>query len=449
MPQGRDEDRLQFVDAISFNTGNHNFKAGVDVSFIDQPFFFHNNLDGTFTFSTDRPFDANDPATYPITYTKNTGDPVLDLEDDVYGAFVQDQWRVTPYLTLNFGLRWDYENHLSMKHDKNNFAPRFHFAWDPFKDGKTSVRGGGGMYYDQVFLNIPINAELATRFVGTTISNPGYPDPLVRGSVTAPPPPSTTLFDPDLQTAYSNSYSLGFQREIMKNLAITVDGVYTRGYHLMVTTDTNYTINGSPRPDPAFARKLMVQGRGDSKYKALQIGIDKRFSNRYSFGLAYTLADAKRDTEDFNFNPVDHRNLDLEMGPSLSDSRHTVGGSANFDAPWGIKLGLGGRYRSALPYNVTTGLDDNRDTFVNDRAVGVSRNSARGSAVWTADVRLAKVIKIAQSRLELIGEAFNVFNHPSLGGYTGNQRSAIFGKPTATVANFAPRQIQLSARIDF
>ncbi len=453
MPQGRDEDRLQFVNVFSFNlpgkAGDHNFKAGVDVSFIDQPFFFHSNLDGTFTFATDRPFDAADRSTYPITYTKNTGDPVLDLEDDVFGAFVQDQWRVTPYLTLNLGVRWDYENHLSMKHDKNNFAPRLHFAWDPLKDGKTSVRGGVGTYYDQVFLNIPINAALATRFVGTTISNPGYPDPFVGGSVTTPPPPSTTLFDPNLETAYSNTFSLGFQREILKDLAITVDGVYTRGLHLMITTDQNYTINGSLRPDPAFARKLMVQGRGNSKYKALQLGVDKRFSKRYAFGLAYTLADSKRDTEDFNFNPVDHRNIGAEWGPSVSDARHTVGGSANLDGPWGVKLGLGGRYRSALPYNITTGLDDNRDTLVNDRPAGVGRNSARGTAAWTVDTRLSKVFRFGGQKLEIIAEGFNLLNHPSQDNFQGNQRSTLFGKPTRTLANFSPRQIQIGARIDF
>jgi hypothetical protein len=453
MPQGRDEDRLQFVNALSFNVpnkaGDHHFKAGVDVSFIEQPFFFHSNLDGTFQFATDRPFDPADRTTYPVTYTKNTGDPVLDLEDDVYGAFIQDQWRLTPYFTLNLGVRWDYENHLSMEHDKNNFAPRLHFAWDPFKDGKTSVRGGGGVYYDQVFLNIPINAALATRFVGTTISNPGFPDPFVGGSITTPPPPSTTLFDPDLDTAYTNTYSLGFQREILRDLALTIDGIYARGYHLMITTDTNYTINGSPRQDPRFARKLMVQGRGNSKYKALQVGLDKRFSRRYSFGLAYTLADSKRDTEDFNFNPVDHTNIAAEWAPSLSDARHNLNGSANVDGPWGIKLGLGGSYRSALPYNVTTGLDDNRDTFVNDRPAGGGRNSARGAAVWRVDTRLSKVIKVRDVRFELIADAINVFNHPSKGGFTGNQRSTLFGKPTGTVANFRPRQVQLGARLDF
>jgi outer membrane receptor for ferrienterochelin and colicin len=453
MPQGRTEDRFQFVNTLSFTVlglgGDHYFKTGLDASFVDMPFFFHSNLDGTFTFNTDRPFNPADRTTYPITYTKNTGTPDLTVSDNIYGAFFQDQWRINPYFTLNLGVRWDYEDSLSTSQDKDNFAPRVHFAWDPTKDGKTAIRGGWGIYYDQVFLNIPLNAELARKFVGTTISNPGYPDPLVGGTISRPPPPSTTVFDPNLETGWSSSFSLGFQREVFRDLAVTLDAVYTEGNAQMITLDTNYSINGSVRPDPNFTRKLQVQSIGRSEYKALQIGVDKRFSNRFAFGLAYTLSDSKRNTEDFNFNPVDHRNFEAEWGPATNDARHTLGGSASAEGPWGVKMGLGGRYRSAQPYNVTTGSDNNRDTFVNDRPEGVGRNSARGASVWVVDARLSKVIRIGQGRVEAIAEAFNLFNHPSHGTFIGNRASPRFGQPTATVANFAARQVQLGLRLDF
>jgi outer membrane receptor for ferrienterochelin and colicin len=453
LPQGRTEKRFQFVDTLSFNVlnrgGDHYFKAGADVSLVDLPFFFHNNLDGTFTFATDAPFNAADRSTYPTTYTRNTGDPTLDLKDNIYSLFVQDQWRLTPYLTFNLGARYDFEDSLSTSQDKDNVSPRFHFAWDPLKDGKTSIRGGWGRYIDQVFLNIPINAAQGTSFVGITITNPGYPDPFVGGTLRAPPPPSTVVFAPDLNTPYSDSFSLGFQRELFRDVALSVDAVYTHGKAQLLSIDTNYTINGIARPDPNFGRKIMTQSIGESKYKALQVGLDKRFSRRYSFGLAYTLSETKRNVEDFNFTAVDHRNIDAEWGYGTNDARHTLGGSLNVDAPWGVKLGLGGRYRSALPYNITTGLDNNQDTFVNDRPAGVARNSARGSAVWTIDTRLAKAFRFGRRSLETIVEAFNVLNHPSLGTYIGNQRSAQFGKPTATVANFAPRQIQLGLRLNF
>jgi hypothetical protein len=150
----------------------------------------------------------------------------------------------------------------------------------------------------------------------------------------------------------------------------------------------------------------MVQSRGRSEFKALQLGLVKRFSHRYSFNLSYTLADSKRNTEDFNLNPVDHRDIDAEWAPSFSDARHTVGGQVTVDAPWGFKFGMGGRYRTALPYNVTTGFDDNRDQIVNDRPAGMGRNAARGADVWTLDMRVAKSFKIKDTRLEAIVEAF-------------------------------------------
>lgn len=453
MPQGRTEDRIQFVDAFSFTVldkgGDHHLKVGVDANLIDLFSVFHNNLDGSFTFATDRPFDPADRSTYPILYTKNTGDPSLDLPNNIYGGFVQDQWRVTPHFTLNLGVRWDYEDFTGIDDDRNNFAPRAHFAWDPFKDGKTSLRGGFGMYFDHIFLNIPLNVQNAKKFVGITIASPGFPDPFVGGTVRTPPPPSTVVFDPNLETPYTNTASIGFQREVFRDMAVTVDAVYARGYHLMLTTDDNYSIFGSPRPDPNFTRKLRVQTRGNSKYKALQVGLEKRFSHRYGFSLAYTLADTKRDTEDFVFQPVDHRDVKAEWAPSFSDARHTLGGSVHVEAPWGVRFGLAGRYRSALPYNVTTGTDDNRDLTVNDRPPGVTRNSARGADVWTLDVRLAKVFKIGGTRLEAIAEAFNALNHPSLGTFVGNKRSRQFGNPTQTVTNFDPRQVQLGVRIDF
>jgi hypothetical protein len=175
----------------------------------------------------------------------------------------------------------------------------------------------------------------------------------------------------------------------------------------------------------------------------------KRFSHRYSFGVAYTLSHTKRDTDGHQFRPQDPRDLAAEYGPSDIDARHTVAGNANWDAFWGIKLGLSGRYRSAQPYNVTTGTDDNGDLSVNDRPAGVSRNSARGDSAWTIDMRLAKAIGLGKARLEIIAEAFNLLNHPSRASFVGNRQSPSFGQPTAVAISFPPRQIQLGARLEF
>ncbi len=451
-PQAFVEDRFQFMDAFSFSRGKHSFKGGLDVSNVVLDGFVEQNLDGIFVFTTDAPFNAADPATYPLIWLGSEGDPSFDVSNNIYALFFQDQWRVTPHLTFNLGLRWDYEDHVATKDDKDNFGPRIHFAWDPTKDGRTSIRGGYGRYYDQVFLNVVLlSALLDGSLRTTTLFLPGFPDPFVGGlGIPLPvPPPDIVRYQQDLKTPYSDIFSLGLQREIAKDLAVSLDGVYSRGRNLLALIDVNYADPGVPRPNPSFTQILEIQSAGRMSYKALQVGVVKRFSSRYSFGLAYTLSDNKRDTDGHQFRPADPRDLAAEFAPTDNDARHTFGGSVNYDAPWGIKLGLSGRYRSAVPYNVTTGLDDNMDLNPNDRPAGVSRNSERGESAWGIDARLAKVIGLGRVKLELIAEAFNLFNHPSLDGFQGNMQSPDFGKPTAVASGFEPRQIQLGARIEF
>ncbi len=202
MPQGRTEDRIQLANTFNWlvpdKAGSHSLKAGIDASFIDLFSEFHNNLDGTFTFTTSTPFDAAVASTYPTQYTGNTGDPIVNLNNNIYAAFIQDQWRPADRLTINLGVRWDYEDVVGIDHDKNNFAPRFGVVWDANGSGRTVLRANAGIYYDQIFLNIPLNAENAKKFVQTLISNPGYPDPngpnpnRTGGPIT--PIPSSTQF---------------------------------------------------------------------------------------------------------------------------------------------------------------------------------------------------------------------------------------------------------------
>jgi hypothetical protein len=324
-------------------------------------------------------------------------------------------------------------------------------AYDPWNDGKTAIRGGFGLYFDQVFLNIPLNAEDATKFVGTLIANPGYPDALgpnpnrTGGPIT--PTPNTVLFAADADTPYTRQGTIGVSREIAGGFALTADFVAANGYELLVTRDLNTPSLSDParrRPNPAFGFIRAVESRGHSWYKALQTQVVRRHANRYSFSVAYTLSESERDTEDFNFTAQDQSNFDAERGPSLSDARHQFGGSLNVDLWYGVRVTTVLSARSALPYNVTTGRDDNRDGTFNDRPG--TRNSARGADSWTAHLRLAKDFTWGTRRVELLAEAFNVTNRRNWTTFIGNRLSASFGRPTNAED---PRQIQLGLKVDF
>ncbi len=457
MPQGRTEDRIQLANTFNWivpdKVGSHSLKAGVDASFIDLYSLFHNNLDGTFTFTTSAPFNPNVGSTYPTQFTGNSGDPELNLNNNIYAVFLQDQWRPLDRFTINMGLRWDYEDVVGIEHDKNNVAPRFGVVWDVNGSGRTVLRANAGIYYDQIFLNIPLNAENAKKFVQTLITNPGYPDPLgpnpnrVGGPIT--PIPSSTQFAEGNRTPYTEQITAGIQKQIGTTFSISADLVRARGQGLLRSIDSNYPDLDDPlrrRPNPNFQRSTVVQTAGNSWYTGLQMGVEKRLSQNYSYTIAYTLSETERDTEDFNFFPVDQRFYERERGPASNDSRHRVSGALTLQLPWRIQAGTLIAARSELPYNITTGADDNRDTQTNDRPADTGRNAGRGAVLFQADLRVNKSVQMRGVDLEFIAEVFNLTNTKNWSNFDGNQRSTTFGKPTNGELT---RQVQLGVRVDF
>jgi hypothetical protein len=225
--------------------------------------------------------------------------------------------------------------------------------------------------------------------------------------------------------------------------------VWARGSHLLRSIDLNYPAlasPGRPRPDPAFQRILTRDSNGNSWYRALQIGLRKRHSSKQSYAVTYTLARAERDTEDWEFLAQDQRNFAAERGPASNDARHRLAVSTNTDLPAAVRLTTLLTARSALPYNITTGFDNNLDLAITDRPPGVSRNSERGAAAWQLDLRLSKVVPFGRRRVELLGEVFNVTNRRNWSAFDGVVSNTTFGKPTGSGD---PRQIQVGIRLDF
>ena len=478
MPQGRREHRLQFIDNLSYSRGSHDVKAGFDISLIQVKSYFFNNVDGTFQFRTDAPFNAADLSTYPFQFTQNVGDPNLERRNDLYAAFVQDTWRLRSNLSFNLGLRYDTETAFKaaagVPDDRNNLAPRLGVVWDPFRDGKTAVRGGYGKYYDQAFLNITGNIMLARRFVGVTILNPGYPDPRSRGSEAPPSRPSTTIASDDVQTPNTTQVSVGIKREIVAGLAVSADAVHGRGRDLFNGPDVNYPdpVTGI-RPDADFLRIQQYQTNGNSWYDALLLGVERRSGRGPQFGISYTLSKQVRDVEDFGFQAADMSNRGAEKARANNDRRHQLVANMTWALPAGFQIGSLLQARSGLPWNITTGTDNNRDTITTTdrpdlanpngdprdrstyfagftgRAGNLPRNFGIASGFLVLDARLSKFIKLPHQRIEAFVEAFNLLNRANLGLPTGNLTSAFFGQPRALATGATPRQVELGVRFDF
>ena len=196
------EKRWELKDDISYVRGNHTLKFGFDFSRIPFADDAVSNYQGTWTFATDQPFNPKDPTTIanltkPTQFTAAIPGQYTSVPVNQYGAYIQDDWKVTPRFTLNLGLRWDKETgsynegvnpasfprpipYLGNPGDRgqsHNFGPRFGFAWDITGEAKNVVRGGYGIYYNniQTLLNFPENRNISQCSV--LIVNPTYPDP--------------------------------------------------------------------------------------------------------------------------------------------------------------------------------------------------------------------------------------------------------------------------------
>lgn len=323
VPNGLHEYRWQFADTFTrvlrSRAGEHTLKAGADFSVIGIDTRQLTDGDGRFNFMTDVPFDSDVADTYPAKYTQNFGTSRVQLHHATYAAFAQDRWKPHANLTVNAGVRWDYDDALGVSADTRDVAPRLAVAFDPTGRGATSFRGGWGRYYDQVPLNIVSNAVQAQSTAQLIIGNPGFPDPFGPNPNGSPKRSQNTTRLTELKTPYTDQITAGIQRALSSHIVLSADVVHARGHDLPVTRDLNYpdfSLPLHPRPDPNFQMIQTVESRGNSWYTGLQVGVEKGHSASHSYTVAYTLSKAERDTEDFTFVPQDQRAFAAERGPA-------------------------------------------------------------------------------------------------------------------------------------
>jgi len=478
-PQETTEWRLQIVDNFSWHKsdlgGEHDVKAGFDFSRAVLEGFFCNFCDGQFIFPRDV-FDPADRTTYPILYTQRLGSSDFTIPNNIFAAFVQDSWRPLANLTINAGVRYDYESYAGVLNDRNNISPRLALSFDPWNRGRSVFRGGAGLFQDQITLNqwliIVLNVINATDFV--VLSNPGYPDPF-GGTPRPPAPPNTELFDPGMNTPYALHLTGGMKQDIGKGFTASADYVYVRGYDQLRRRDLNAPPNGTAvRPNPTLGRQLIHESTGKREHHALLMTAERRFSDRWRFQASYTLSSTKSDSEARNSTvlPTDQYNLAADWGPADVDARHNVVLTGQVTLPFDVQLAGILQLRSAYPFNPVSGRDTNNDGRSGDRpdpdpsgryptngvtAYGrfsipvnrpgtLPRNAFRGPDFRQLDMRLSKAFELGPRRLELIAEAFNLTNRVNYVSYTASIQSAFFGRPQSA---FDPRQVQLGVRFDF
>jgi hypothetical protein len=372
-------------------TGEHNLKGGAQLKVLRSDSFFDSNFRGTWTFPSLAAFLAGTPS----RYTANQGDSRLKRPNETYGFFVQDDWRPRRDLTLNLGLRYDYESARTqaliavdgapgpgISRDRNNLSPRIGFAWAPNGGTTQVIYGGSGIYYDQVILNIIGNARFTPpKVIGIQIdsltgSPLSFPDPF-RGGTVSIPPPSVSIIDPGLVTPWNWNSQIGYRRELMRDVGLDVSFVYNRGYDHVGIINTNAALPGvasgtggvpsGGRPDSNFVNKSFYTNYGDIRYKGLLVDLKKRFRHGVQGGVAYTLSTTENNTFNFVSGLQAPSQPGLSFGPDTQDRRHRIEAHSEINLPFGLELGAIVDFRTEAPLDiVANGRDLNGDGITGD-----------------------------------------------------------------------------------
>jgi hypothetical protein len=457
-PQDIATKRYQAVDNFSLFLGDHSVKFGVDVSRIWLGGPLSQYVPGYYVFTTDAPFNPANFSTYPLVLIKAPKIAQIDSPYWEVGAFAQDSWRVTSRLTLNYGLRFNYYQIQFMDFDTFNirhFNPRFGFAYDPIGDGKTSIRGGIGTYSQNPMLNLGLLIGIMDQLTVQQFIYPGYPDPAVPNPFLPPIPPSDVPLSkyrgqPNSTYPYTVQTTLGVQREVVTDLSLGFDLVWSKGMDFSRIENDNPIIpnSGYTRPDPTQGDVFVFRMAGKSDYKGLYVTLAKRYSHGWSLDISYTLSKSMSDveseqTQQFSYDPDGWARM---YGPGDFDARHRLAVMGIVDLPLGFQLSGLAYYRSALPWTPFYADDVNEDTLTSDMEPGKNRNSRRGFDALYLNVRLSKYFTIDRFRFQIFGEMYNISNRANFGDIYNIIDQAAFGNPLAAGD---PRRIQLGARFDF
>lgn len=464
-PTARDIDLAELVQTLTWVGTRHAAKIGVDLLRNEVAIEFPGALQGVYSFPSLAAFLAGSYSSYQQAF----GERGTRQTNGNLGAFVQDEWRIGPRLTVNAGLRYDLQRlPAPIRDDADNVSPRLGLAFDPQGDGRSVLRGSAGLFYGPVPLRAVANAlqrdgvryrvaQVAPSFPGAP-KFPGRFDAYPTGVLT-----NVTTIDPDIASSDTVQASLQYERQLGAALSAAVAVETLRGRHIVLSRNVNAPTTADPAvpnrggPDPRFANNSQYQSIGDSWYRAVTLQLERRRTAHASFRLAYTYSKSEDTAGNFFFSqPQDANDVAAERGRSDNDQRHRVtlsgtlastpaaGGAVVQALTRGWLLSYAFSYASALPFNIQLPNDRNGDTNFNDRPAGVKRNAGHGFDYQSLDLRLSRGFDVAGRGVELLVDVFNVLDRANYQVPNNILGSPTFGRPTAASD---PRLVQLGIRL--
>ena len=477
----------------SFIRGRHQFKGGFVFRRLHANLTSETNFNGTMVFRNVADFLAGRPLSYSI----NVGDPRMDLRNEEYGFYFQDDWKAVRNLTLNLGIRHEYfgvpydkwgKLPNMYRPDRNNWAPRFGFAYDVGGALKTVVRGGYGWFYGPILMNQVRDAYFSPPFIRSlVIASPPLPPSL--GSARAGL--NRMLIHEGARNPLVQNWNLTVERGLSSSVVAAAAYVGARATSLHRTRQPNGGPNLAQnlRPDPAQGVISRMESSAGSAYHSLQLTLRGSLRNGVVFRSAYTFGKSLDDASTYSDTPLDERNLRLDRGRSDFDVRHLWNGHVIYPLPWlkkrrwlgGWQVAALATVRSGQVFTITSNTN-NLEGTLNNRGLDIPGSLLRGSSrqQWLTlapGVTAAQLIPPAGSlgtlprnshagpftvelngavmknfalteslRLELRAEAFNIPNRVNYNAPISNLGDPLFG----TIQSAGdPRNFQISLRLFF
>ena len=466
--------------------GSHTVRAGGEWQRIDALFDLGVFQDGRlemvqdfadFDHNGDGRVDDND-LLFAVTLRSGKPDQALvipDADNNYFAFYVQDDWRIRPDLTLNLGLRWETDTDVKnisrydeinpivqpflqgeRKRDSNNFGPRIGFNWAP-GDGRFSVHGGYGIYYDRITLQIqslergldgralPIEVKAGNVFFVDPNTGqfppfaPSITNPFTGFILTGAGASGINIIDNTMQNPSVQQWNLGIEKALPHGVVLRVDGVHNLGTHFIIGRTIGEVFNpvvGGPD------RVVNLESSVNTHYDALLVSAERRgadvgFRASYTFGKALNYAND--DQIPFANGPIDPTNLRLEYGPTPNDQRHSFTLAAWAQAGAGFLVAPIVRLASGVPMDILlpdassripafqrnaggrqfeTGAELNEalqqlnaQGGVNGLPLPLVRDDVRFSDGFASvDLRVSRPFTFGRTRIEPIVEVFNLFN---------------------------------------
>jgi outer membrane receptor protein involved in Fe transport len=475
-----DQERTELRDDYNFTVsqwgGDHNFQVGANIDFLRYDINKSLNGNPVYLF-------RNDPANgitfaQPIEAQYGFGNPLLSLDNKEYGIYGQDNWVVNQRLTVNLGLRWDYESDqldqdyrtpaniaaaLAGKVDSsyfstgnqrkpftNAFQPRLGFSYDLKGDGRSIVFGGAGRYYDRLFLNATLDERYRLQFPvyrinfspdgrpGTIKFEPRFLtvaglNELIGSGKTSP---EIFLLNNNTKPPYSNQWNLGFRQALGKwNGSLSYNGV--RGYRGFTWLSASGLC--CQALVPGFGNVIISDPEGKKyKYDGLFLTLDRPFTGRWGMHFAWTHAKATQNGNDL---------FSLDYPSAAQYPEHEVPGTerdrivanAIFALPWDVRFSTNLAFGTGGATNVldfSQGFDLPARQRTHPFKESIRPPKTWGFADRTIDFRLEKGFPIGNTSVSVVGEIFNAFNWASYGclnNFIPPEGNPTFGDATCVI----------------